>query len=686
MKETRRGFLNGAAAAAAALAASVVASGADFTLYNVVPFSPGRENVAAADAKEYFGRTGNDLALYSLTLHPEGRPAMDKVRRYVESFGKFKAELGESDVRAGILVQAILGHWPRVDKDIEDWTRTIDAKGKAVRFCPLDPGFAQYITDTFTLMAREHPAFILTDDDVRAFSHEAECFCERHMKLFNERRGTSYTSDALRARLKGASQSDPDYAAFFALQREMLEGVVKRARAAIDAVDPSIPGGICIASEEHLFCAPIARAMAAKGQTPVMRTATASYMERMTAAGMPRCVCRMMGFMEYYRGSGIDLLCEADTWPHNLWSKSSRSFFTHLANAAFAGMVGAKTWYVNGHKGPFPVSRSYTDVLAENRGFLPALLREVADSGWEGLAVPCFTNFPSWHVVTNHNEFFVETGNVGEAICIPFGIPFQTVREFDADRVYALTKAAEVSRLSDDDLRRILSHRVIVFRGAAKALSRRGFDGLTGVKVERRDIVFNREHDNVRDVDLVFSPSSKDVLFTVDPSAEVLSTLGYRPFSGSPQYDAASPATVLFSNALGGRVLTVQYSPGMANYQLYSESRRAWLLSALDRLAGRTTFAAGHDQDMLVLVRRNAKGERIVLAENLNPDPIRQLSFRMAAAPQKVQRLSGDGTWRTLNAQFDGGKLVCDTALAFYEAAVLRLVPGEAPDSADCAK
>ncbi|MBR4258228.1 MAG: hypothetical protein IKQ17_04290 [Kiritimatiellae bacterium] len=660
--------------AIAAVFAATAAFGADFTLYNVVPFSPGNEKVAAADAKEYLGRTGNDLVLYSLTLHPEGRPAIDKVRRYVESFRRFKAELAGSDVRAGILVQAILGHWPRVDKDIEDWTRTVDAKGKKVRFCPLDPGFAQYITDTFTLLAKERPAFILTDDDIRAFSHEAECFCERHMKLFNARRGTSYTSDALRAKLKKASQSDPDYVAFLAMQREMIEGVVKRARLAIDAVDPSIPGGICIASEEHLFCAPLARAMAAKGQVPVMRTATAAYLERMTAAAAPRCVCRMMGFGEYYRGSGIELLCEADSWPHNLWSKSARSFLTHLANAAFVGMVGAKIWYVNGHKGPFPVSRNYTDVLAENRGLLPALAEAVSGTEWEGLAIPCFTNFPNWHLVNNHSEFFVATDNAGANVCIPFGIPFQTVRDFDADRVYALSSVAEVARLSDGDLRRMLSHKVVVFRDAAEALSKRGFDALTGVKVERRNLVFNRERDDMHGVELAFSPSSKDKLFTANPSAAVLSTLGYRPFPGSPQYDVVSPATVLFANALGGRVLTVQYHPKMADYQLYSEARRAWLLAALDRLSGEKTFASGHDQDMLTLVRRKAAGEQIVLAENLNPEPIRHLSFRMASEPRNVQRLEGDGTWRTVNAKFDGVKLVCDTTLAFYEAAVLRLV------------
>ena len=153
-----------------------------------------------------------------------------------------------------------------------------------------------------------------------------------------------------------------------------------------------------------------------------------------------------------------------------------------------------------------------------------------------------------------------------------------------------------------------------------------------------------------------------------------MSTLGYRPFPGSPQYDVVSPATVLFANALGGRVLTVQYHPKMADYQLYSEARRAWLLAALDRLSGEKTFASGHDQDMLTLVRRKAAGEQIVLAENLNPEPIRHLSFRMASEPRNVQRLESDGTWRTVNAKFDGVKLVCDTTLAFYEAAVLRLV------------
>ena len=667
-------WLGAALVSAVALCA---AAGTDaFTLYNVMPYSPEREEVAAADAIELQARTGVDLAMYSLTLHPEGKPAIAKAEKYVASFRKFKAALAGSKVRAGVLVQAILGHWPRVDKEIEGWARTIDSTGAAVRFCPEDPGFAAYITEVFTLLAKEHPAFILTDDDVRGFSHNAECFCDRHVKMFNERRGTSYTSDALRARLKAVKQTDPDYRAFFALQREMVEGVVKRARRAIDAVDPSIPGGICMSGHEYFLCLPYARALAAKGQRPVIRNASGMYNERMAAAGVPWNISRMMGTSEYYRGVDVDMICEADTCPHNLWSKSARSFFTHMVNAAFVGDVGAKSWYVNAHKGGFPVSRNYTDILAENPGFLSTIVREVAGSAWEGVAVPCFTNFPNWHVMGATREFFVEDANAGARVCVPFGIPFCAARDFDGDRVYALLSAAEVARLSDADLRRMLSHKVLVFREAALALTKRGMADLTGVEARQEKLAFNREHDALQEIDIPYSPMSGSVRFTVRDGAEVFSTLGYRPYAGAKSYEPVTPATVLFANALGGRVLTVQYHDNMYSLQRYSAARQAWLRAVLAKLSGAPVrFASGLDQDLMVLVRRKANGAWIVLAENLNPDPVKRLRLAVPGAAYRVERLMGDGSWAVLPSRVEKGFLTSDpvSPLAFYEAAVLRV-------------
>ena len=645
-----------------------------FTIYNVVPFSPGRESVAAADMKDLRLRTGVDTALYSLTLHPEGKPAIEKVERYVESFRKFKAALSGSDVKAGVLVQSILGHWPRVDKDIEDWMRTVDSAGKKVRFCPVDPGFAAYITETFRRIAEERPAFIMTDDDVRGYSHNAECFCERHVAMFNKRMGTGYSADQLRERIANAKQSDPEYRMFLAIQREMIEGVVKRARAAINSVDPSIPASICIAYEELLLCEPLARAIAADGQTPMMRTSTGMYMERMSAGGVPRNLCRMLGFAEYYRDSGVDLLSESDTCPHNLWSKSSRSFFTHLVNAAFTGMRGTKAWYVNCHKGANAVSRNYTRILERSARQVSAVADAVEQSRWEGLAVPCFTNFPSWHMVTNHSEFFVEDANAARGVFAPFGIPFQAVRDFDADRTYAIMSEKEVERLSDDDIRRILSRRALLLRDAVIALTKRGFGELTGVEAFEDRLVFNSERDKMNGCHVSFSPSSGGVRFAVKPGAEVLSELVFRPYSGAKRFDPVTPSAVLFENAAGGRVLSVQYHANMASLQRYSEARRRWLLSALGKLNGRPLpVVSGHDQDLLVLVRRRPDSSRIVLAENLNPDPVESLALNVAERPSTVEAIAGDGTWRKVDFSFEDGRLVCGVPVAFYEAVVLRL-------------
>jgi hypothetical protein len=90
-----------------------------FTFLNILPCTPGREKQLAAQAVDYVKRTGNDIVLYCLTLHPEGFPAMDKPRKLLKSYQALKAELAGTDVKLGILLQAIIGHWPRVDKNIE---------------------------------------------------------------------------------------------------------------------------------------------------------------------------------------------------------------------------------------------------------------------------------------------------------------------------------------------------------------------------------------------------------------------------------------------------------------------------------------------------------------------------------------------------------------------------------------
>ncbi|MBQ2629059.1 MAG: hypothetical protein IJG13_05215, partial [Kiritimatiellae bacterium] len=649
--------------------------GTDFTLYNVMPYSPGREAQSAADCVEYMARTGCDLVLYSLTLHPEGKPAMEKVERYVASYRALKRQLEGSGVRLGVRVQAIIGHWPRVDKDIEDWTRTVNIKGEKVRFCPDDPGFAKYIDETFRLLAKENPAFILTDDDVRAYSHDAECFCARHVAEFNRRRGTNYTEKELREKVASASKDDPDYKEFLAMQRDMMNRLVKRFRAAIDSANVKVPAGICVAGEETFLVPPMARAIAAKGQTPVMRVATGCYCERF-GTRLASNLMRTLGFAEYYRGSGIEILDEADTCPQNLWSKSALSFFTHLEVAAFLGYKGAKTWYVNGHRGGVPITRAYTDVLAENSGLLDAIARESASSaGAEGVAIPCFSRFPRWHVGGLHAEMFIDGGTLAEEVLIPFGIPVRAEKDFSSDGIYVVSRKLEVDRFTDADLDRVFSHKVLVSGEAAVALTARGRRDLIGLSAEKRKFRYNSERDVATGAGIgSVAPTDNLPFFSeLAEGAETLSVLGFTPYRGSPVFEFAAPGSVLWRNALGGTVATCAYHTDMGVLHKFSETRKAQLVRMFDRLAGKPlAFVCGNDQDVLVMTRRRADGGSNVFVANLNSEPIRSVRLRVPSAAS-VSVLAPNGTWRPVEFSRDGEWVAIDEGLAFYQAKVFRV-------------
>lgn len=104
-------------------------------MLNIIPSSPGREEVAAADAIEFVERTGNPYCLYSMSLHPQGKPAMKTVDAAVESYRKWTELLKGSAVKPAILLQSIIGHWMQdlAEKECESWQRAINVDGVVTR-------------------------------------------------------------------------------------------------------------------------------------------------------------------------------------------------------------------------------------------------------------------------------------------------------------------------------------------------------------------------------------------------------------------------------------------------------------------------------------------------------------------------------------------------------------------------
>ena len=641
-----------------------------FTMLNIIPCRPGGEALAAADAAEFAERTGNPYCLYSMTLYPQGKPAMKTVDAAVASYRKWAALLKGTKVKPAILLQAIIGHWTQdlAEKECESWQRAVNVKGTVTRYCPLDPGYRDYIRETARKLAACAPALILSDDDVRAFSPLAECTCPLHVAEYNRRTGRNLTGDEMRSLLTSVDRRSAEHTAFVEMQRDTVAGVCALIREGIDSVDPGIPSGVCEPgwAWARRYIADNAFAMAGPSHTAWLRLANGCYHESAPKSEMGGLVMRTMSSIERLRGCGALLLDESDTWPHNLWSKSSVAFHAKLATGAFLGLKGAKMWLVNAHKGKYPVSRHYTDILARHRGFYPAVSAAVNASTPAGVLIPCTCDYPSFNAACGQGNYdsFAPDG-WGHRIFSWYGIPFTMTQDFGRDGIYALGGKEALAHLSDDDIRKILSHRVIVDGLSLRALVKRGFSELVGAEIVETPPLFTGERSEMSGDFLSLPKRMSPPVLRALPGAKTLSSIIWRESSYAKDFERVAPACILYRNRLGGTVAAMSYHLGMGASYLYSEGRQRFVNDVLDSLAGEAVDnICMNAQNVLALERRAADGSDLVLLQNLNYDPEREALLRRRVRPSSVEVMDDHGAWR---------------AAAFSWAEGIVTIPGDWP-------
>ena len=640
-----------------------------FRFYNIVPCNIGREKLQAQDVIELEARTGIDIALYSLTLHPEGFPARKKADMLIDSYRKFSRALKGSKVKPGVLIQSILGHWPRVDKNEEKWTRTIDLDGNTPRFCPLDENYRKYIFETVAALAKEKPCFILGDDDIRAFSPKAECFCELHTAEFNRRTGNHFTPEQYRLAVRESKVGDPIFTAYEKLRQDTVNGVCRLIREAIDSVDPSIPAGTCMPGWEKRFNGFAAKAIAGKNQPPVMRIASGKYMEQ-TALDLGINHLAAMSRRLFWHDIPV-VLDEADTCPHTLYSKAARSVHAKLCSAIFAGLNGAKLWCVNTHKGDFPVNRKYTLQQEKYRNFYAVLAETLHDAAPEGIIIPAHDRFLRWHPADTSESFLTPENWVNKMLGV-YGIPFRCSFDLTENGIYAIAGETAIERFSDDQLRQLMTRKVLLDGPAAVALTRRGFARELGVKAEYRDFAFNRE---ISADGKTFYPISKTpkIPFLTKPAsgAEVLTYLGYAPGASVPA-EKVCPGAVLYRNRLGGTICTTAFQFDFIFSWMY-DRRKIWLETVLDKLNGKKLpYVAAEFQPVMMLQRKLRSGEDVLGIFNLGFDPMETVSVRCARKPAKAEILQPNGRWKELTFRWNKGIMELPVRLECYEPAVIR--------------
>ena len=661
----------------AVMTASIALAAEKPWFMNVVPAWGGDEIRFSIDEMIRQKReVGLDTFIPSLSFHPQTSPAKDLIPVLCSRFREMKAGVAGKGITLGVLVQSVLGHgWNgKVPLTDEKWKHVVKADGEvSPRFCSLDPGFRAYTYDAIGALAQEKPAFILVDDDVGI--RAGECFCPLHMARINAALGKSYTREELKKIYDSRPLSDPE---IVAANRVLGETIVEYGRdvirKAIDSVDPAMRCGICACWPGYWQMNDLAHALAGRTK-PFVRVNDAVYGDS-PARDIVFAFYGATAVM-HHMDDDVEMIDEADTFPHSVMSESATMFHAHLTTALLNGLVGAKLW-TSEFQEPVALGTQarYEARLRDYAGFY-AKLREMADGGiaWKGACRPLvrppagFGGHPSR---TPEGIYPTQWNTPLEAV---FALPVR--REGVEKGGLVMLRAEDVERMTDADLRRVLSGRALVDSLAARALTARGFSALMGVKAGSGgpDFHFTCEWaaDGSHSIGHMWDDTTSE-LAALDDKAVV--TWNFCQGPRLPQPRPFAPSVVRYRNELGGKVVTLGWSLDLVYHKALRPVRKIQLLAELDWLNGVPLEAVGLSGDQ-ALVRHGVtkSGEEFIAYISLAYEILPKLDLRMSRMPRAVERLSPTGKWEPVRfVSRDAACVSVDVRVDPLEPIVLKIV------------
>jgi len=586
----------------------------------------------------------NRFAL-SLSFHPEGTPAADKIPILCDHFRKVADGLKGTGIELGILIQSTQGHgWNgKVPLTQEPWRQVVYCDGTvSPRICSLDPGFRDYIYQAFAECARCSPAFLLVDDD--SGPRRKECFCPLHVAMYNRMLGKNYTREEMQKMLDERPWDDPEVRVISQGRYETAVEYARLMRSAIDSVNPDLRCGLCTPDCKNYY-GDTALILAGKNK-PFIRVSNAIY-------GMLNPLSHFILIMqatyrEKYQAPGVtEFLDESDTFPQNLYSVGAAVFHSHICNAVLNGLSGCKLW-ISEFNNPADSGsqRRYEMYLRTYHDFYEELLNTVDGVRWQGPAGLNFHVAYGMHPVKSIDAIY--TMDWCRSMLGPYAFPVRYAEPGNSG-IYTLC-GGEMKHFSDEQIRQMLSASVLIDAGAAKELTKRGFAELMGVEAADggENFAFSREiHARTGlGAGYMWDPMSAE-LKVLSPGVKVVTNLCNGTFG---DFHPVAPGMTFFANELGGRVAVTALSTAMPFYKTILPPRRIFLQEALDFLAGGILEMSVENADQQVIVRHGIlkDGAELLALHNVAVDTLPHLDIRLKRDPKSVKKLNPDGTWSSV--------------------------------------
>ena len=166
-----------------------------------------------------------------------GHMTKKEAEPWIATMKRAKVALEEKGITVSLNPWIELGHLDRhrTLKEGQNFTTMVDFNGKksSLVACPLDEEWQKYFLDFYEyLITGLNPDTVWVEDDFRLHNHApleyGGCFCEKHIKAFNEKLGANYTREEFVEKLFGDNPDEKVKRAFLDVNRECMRDLAKK--------------------------------------------------------------------------------------------------------------------------------------------------------------------------------------------------------------------------------------------------------------------------------------------------------------------------------------------------------------------------------------------------------------------------------------------------------------------------
>lgn len=521
-----------------------------------------------------------------------------------------------------------------------DWEHLVDQNGyKSNCGCPIGKKFRENTGKRLQYWAKTKPDVIWLDDDFRMHGHNYGahsktkglafyCYCDEHIRLFNEKYNTNYTRESLVAEI--LKEGEPTWARN-AYLRFIGETMTETAEWMGDVIHKESPE----TRVALMTSMPDVHATEWRdwektlngfepNYKPLLRSHFGVYSE-----GEPREAIYSYSRYEQLKaqlkkayGGEIDYCPEIENTPFTVWVKSGAHTAYQIALSAFMGSQGITLSLYDLNGGAFFEEPTYREVLKKEKPFVNKLFHlDLHNAKSLGVMIPTDPESGLRYSLKEGEDFnhLRGAGRYIQDYLLKIGIPccYRTPDELDGGVVALDSYTAGF--LSDDELKKILSGSAFIDYGAAQILIERGFSsyiGISGFEGNTQKIIQSEVFTKQKREDGTFIcmpcrvANGKWGRANILENAEVLSKF----VSGDGE---KVPGLVWFDNSYGGKVL-VYMAKGDWSSAFYTHQRVAYFKELFQKLCPTLPRLDCHSYSMLAALKK--ADEKYYLITNLSTD------------------------------------------------------------------